>query len=283
MPLFLLYLLTGCAAAVQILSLALFIVWGRPVSPLEMVALLGSITLVVLAFYGLFRPQRAARVGMLVSAGMFTYYGPAVYAASRNIILLGSEYPTQLFVPPTLLLLTVAYSLKATMTPKTDEARVGFGKLWTLLLTVTAVVVSAFISVEGPTPDDFFEPRKIITLPMSWTEVPKSVYIANNYIKLETGCFNSVYASCACGMEFRVTTSPEFIDYIRSFDGRRVPVKYEVFYGSNGEAISANLVSVGKWPRKRFNENEYGPSVSTVGPSESRNPQDCFVPLRKQP
>jgi hypothetical protein len=63
-------------------------------------------------------------------------------------------------------------------------------------------------------------------------------------------------------------------------------VKYEVFYNRDGEAISANLVSVGKWPGNKFHENEGGiGSGGTVRLGEpgltSRTPADCFQRLSK--
>ena len=66
-----------------------------------------------------------------------------------------------------------------------------------------------------------------------------------------------------------------------------MPVKYEVFYDHNGEAKSANLVSVGNWPSEKFHENEGGiGSGGTIRPGEpglaSRTPADCFQRLSRR-
>jgi hypothetical protein len=284
---FVLFLLAGCATAIQILSLVLFFVWGRPVSWLELAALLGSAVLITMAFYTLFRPRIGVWGALIASVWPLCYYGVAIPAALINMVRLGSEYPLRLFIPPVLLVLTVAYSLAAVMRTGIATTAARQRRRWIVVSLWAALVLTAapVLSGVGHAPVDFFVPRKVVMVPMSWT-LNHSNYLPN-FIHLETLCANEqADSNCFCGMEFRETTSSEFLNYIQSFDKHQIPVQYEVFYDRNGEAISANLVSVGTWAYSRFHTNEQLISVGArnipLGKGIThRNPQDCFVPLQK--
>lgn len=285
---FILYLLTGCLTGFQVLSLVAFVAWGRPVARLELAALLGSASLIALAFYSLFRPRYAVRGALVASIWMFSYYGYAIYAAIKSVVQFGSEYPLPSFIPPVLLVLTFTYSVFATKKADTAVMPASPRRRWiSLLLAVFILGASPFSNGVGHPPIDFFVPRKVVTIPMSWKLVHFPPH-QPGFIGLETACANNGDSRCVCGVDFRVTTSTEFVNYIQSFEKQKIPVRYENFYDLHGEVVSANLLSVGSWPRGRFDENEQGIGAGerNAGPDSEaitlRNPQDCFAPLRRR-
>jgi hypothetical protein len=245
----LLYLLTGCAAGFQILSQISFVVWGRPIAHLEIAALAGAAIVIVAACFAMSKPRQAARIAII-----------------GDLLLLATTFHTirKLLV---------------------DSRPVVRPRPWFIgvfcLLTVT---ISPLIGFSRTAPFNFTVPRKIVTVEMSWKR--GDLYYGPNFISLESRCPNSSDSRCYCATDFTIINSKAFADDIQSFGGLPVPVKYEVFYNRDGEAISANLVSVGKWPGNKFHENEGGiGSGGTVRLGEpgltSRTPADCFQRLSK--
>jgi hypothetical protein len=53
-------------------------VLGAPVSPLELVSLVGSLCLIVAAYLSLFKPHAAARLALLAALAIWCFYGPAI-------------------------------------------------------------------------------------------------------------------------------------------------------------------------------------------------------------
>lgn len=74
----LLYLLSGLATGWQVLRAVRWAVWGRPVHPLEVVSLLGSLILIVAAVTSPFRPRRAAWLALVGALACWTFYVPAL-------------------------------------------------------------------------------------------------------------------------------------------------------------------------------------------------------------
>jgi len=272
------YLLTGLSSGVQVLSLVVFVVWGRAVRWLELLSLSGSVVLVAASVVSLFRPQRAARVALLACFALWGYYSFALYSAGKNIVHLDSQYPWQAFVPAVLLLATSAYVV-GSLSRGWIIGPFGWRPRWRLTavlgISASLVIIAPAISLDLATPDDLFVPRKMITVQMAWHRGDRNY--GRDFVRLsyEKGGGN-------CNADF--FSSAAFADYIESFGDRKVPVTYEVFYGRSGEAISANFSRVGTWSASRFSSNEGGPSREvTVRPGEdavtSRVPQDCFDPV----
>jgi hypothetical protein len=279
----LLYLLTGCAAGIQILSQIAFIVWGRPISYLEITALAGAATVTVAAGFVISKPRTASRIAFVGSVLLLLYYGFAVVTALANVLYLGSRYQTRLFFPPLLVLITAVHASRGLLVsshPVTPPKRWAF-----VALCVGTVAVSPLIGLTRTAAFNFTVPRKIVVVEMSWKR-GDHIY-GPNFISLESRCPNSSDPRCHCGTDFTIINSAAFADHVQSFGSRPVPVTYEVFYDYTGEAISANLVSVDNWPGNRFHESEGGiGSGGTIKPGEprlaSRTPADCFQRLSKQ-
>lgn len=207
-----------------------------------------------------------------------------LYNGVGNIVFLGSEYPIRLFSSPTLAASAAIYAvilLRRRPSPKPPQHR------WVAALVGAAVLVLMPSAVIIRSTASLFEPRKVITLPMSWKR--GDLYYGANFITLEASCLSNTDPHCYCRTDFPFINSPAFADYIRSFGNQSVPVQYEVFYGRNGEAISANLVSVGTWAADSFREREgegvLGSGLGNIRRGESvtfsrRTPGDCFARLQ---
>ena len=286
---FALYLLTGLATGIQVLVLVAFAVWGRPVSPLEVISLFGSSALVVIAIWALFRPYRAA-VGALVTAFVMSfYYGYALYTATANIFVRGSNYPVRLFVPPALLLATLVYSGLTVGRFKSADTIPTIRNRWAAVpLGILLAALAPRISLADRVLTDFRVPRRVVTLPMAWRRGDS--YYGRNFINLESPCINNQDPHCYCALEFKVINSPAFADHIESFGERPVPVRFAVLYSHDGKALSASLLSVDDWPSEKFYVNDTllgvgfrAPERQEIKPGEkvlhSNNPADCFVSL----
>jgi len=95
---------------------------------------------------------------------------------------------------------------------------------------------------------------KSMVLKMSWKRGDN--HYGPNFISLESPCLGNSQSGCFCSMDFKATTSKDFMEYIQSFGSNKVPVKYRVYYDRNPEVVGAWLESVGTWPGKRFHDNE---------------------------
>jgi hypothetical protein len=83
---FYLYFAAGVITGFHVYSLLALTVYGVPFNPLEVVSLLGSLGLVVAAFVSLFRPPAAARVALIASLLIWSFYGPAIARLVRTRI-----------------------------------------------------------------------------------------------------------------------------------------------------------------------------------------------------
>lgn len=81
---FFLYLLTGLLTGFHLYTLLALTVYGAPLSPLELVAFLGSAGLLVAAYTSLFRSQMAARVALIAALAIWSFYGPAIAKVVRE-------------------------------------------------------------------------------------------------------------------------------------------------------------------------------------------------------
>lgn len=244
----------------------------------EFLSLIGSGILAVAAVVSLFRPRRATRVALAACCALWGYYSFALYSAGKNIIHRDSQYPWQAFVPPALLFVTSVYVV-GDLSCKWMVDPFRWRPLWRLAailgISASLVLIAPAISLDLPTPDDLFVPRRMITVPMTWQRGDRNY--GRNFVRLS-------YAKGGGNCNADFFSSAAFADYVESFGDRKVPVTYEVFYDQSGEAISANFSRVGSWSAKRFSDNEGGPSREvTSKPGEpvvrSRVPQDCFDAL----
>jgi hypothetical protein len=96
---FSLYFVTGVVTCFHVYSLLSFVVYGVPLNPLELVALLGSFCLLIAAYVSLFRPRAAGRLALLACLAMWCFYAPAIAQFVRARIR--KPLAAQLIVPPT--------------------------------------------------------------------------------------------------------------------------------------------------------------------------------------
>jgi len=80
----LLYALTAIATGVQLWYLLSWAIWGAPTSPLQYVALFGSVVLLVAAVFARWKPRIAAIVACTGAFLLWFFYGPALYTLWHN-------------------------------------------------------------------------------------------------------------------------------------------------------------------------------------------------------
>ncbi len=74
---FVIYFVTALLTGFHVYSLLELTVNGGTVSPLQLIALLGSFCLLIAAYISLFRPRAAARVALIAALAIWCFYGPA--------------------------------------------------------------------------------------------------------------------------------------------------------------------------------------------------------------
>jgi hypothetical protein len=75
---FFLYFVTGLVTGFHICILLSLALYGAPANPFELLALLGSFCLLIAAYLSLYQPYIAARVALLASLAVWSFYGPAI-------------------------------------------------------------------------------------------------------------------------------------------------------------------------------------------------------------
>lgn len=75
---FILYFAAAVATAYHVLTLLTLALYGAPSDPLEMLALVGSLGLLIAAYVSLFRPPAAAKIALLAALLLWSFYGPAI-------------------------------------------------------------------------------------------------------------------------------------------------------------------------------------------------------------
>lgn len=146
------------------------------------------------------------------------------------------------------------------------------------LAAVTVAAMGYFALAQGI---DVFR-RKTVVLEMSWKR-GNEVY-GPNFVHLESPCQSSQDPGCYCAMDFTVTVSKDFGDYIQSFGSGKVPVRYRIDYDVNRKLSGIGLESVGAWPATRFNTVEKSLSSGTrssqgqppSGVLRGKTPDDCL-------
>jgi hypothetical protein len=165
----LLYLLTGCAAGFQILSQIVFLVWGRPISYLEITALAGATAVTVAACFVISRPRVATRVALVGSLLLLSYYGFAVATALANVLHFGSQYPLRIFLPALLVLTTTVHAFRSFLINSHPVVRPQRWIIGTLCLGCGNLTLIGF---SRTAPFNFTVPRKIVSVEMSEARHP---------------------------------------------------------------------------------------------------------------
>ena len=81
---FLLYFITAVVTGFHIYMLLSLVALGVPINPLELVALLGSLCLLIAAYMSLFKPHAAAKLALVAALAIWSFYGPAIANAVRT-------------------------------------------------------------------------------------------------------------------------------------------------------------------------------------------------------
>jgi hypothetical protein len=81
---FCLYFVAGVITGLHVYTLLALTVYGVPFNPLELVALLGSLCLLIAAYVSLFKPYAAARLALLACLALWCFYGPAIAKSIRT-------------------------------------------------------------------------------------------------------------------------------------------------------------------------------------------------------
>jgi hypothetical protein len=81
---FFLYFATGLITGLNVYTLLALAAYGIPFNPLELVSLLGSLCLLIAAYVSLFKPRVAARLALLASLTIWSFYGPAIAKSIRT-------------------------------------------------------------------------------------------------------------------------------------------------------------------------------------------------------
>jgi hypothetical protein len=81
---FLLYFIAAVVTGAHIYTLLSLVVLGVPINPLEVIALLGSLGLLTAAYISLFKPHAAARLALVATLAIWSFYGPAIANAVRT-------------------------------------------------------------------------------------------------------------------------------------------------------------------------------------------------------
>jgi hypothetical protein len=81
---FIIYFVAAIVTGIHLLTLLSLAAYGVTISPFELLALLGSILILIAAYVSLFRPYAAARIALLAAILMWSFYGPAIATYVRG-------------------------------------------------------------------------------------------------------------------------------------------------------------------------------------------------------
>jgi len=81
---FILYFVTSIITALHLYTLLALAIYGVPVSPLEFVALLGSLLMLIAAYISLFRARIAAQIALIAALLLWSFYAPAIAHRLRS-------------------------------------------------------------------------------------------------------------------------------------------------------------------------------------------------------
>jgi hypothetical protein len=104
---FIIYFVTAVVTGFHLYTLLSLAVYGVPINPLQLIALLGSLCLLIAAYVSLFRPLAAARLALIALLVIWCFYGPAIARTVRNSVLNQMVLP---YLATVLLVLATVYS-----------------------------------------------------------------------------------------------------------------------------------------------------------------------------
>lgn len=270
---FILYAITAMSTGIQVLVLVAFVVWGRPVSLLECVALFGSMVMIAAAVASFSKATTAIWTGLGGCLLLWSYYGPAIFVNVRNIAVLGCSYPITLYLAPLLLLLTtahaIAWKIRASSLDWLFPARPFKRKYLAIPVGVVLVAAAPYTGIPSNSLIDPFEPRKLVKKTLTWQRGDEVLGPDFMRVFFHRGPYT-------CGHEIRKT--PAFAQYVESLGRPVLQATYEVFYDPAGQPLTAALLDIEQWIKSRFTRGD----ASLFGSSNSgsmRIPGDCFDPL----
>ncbi len=81
---FVLYFSCAVVTGFHLYTLMALAVYGAPFNPLEMVAFVGSLCMLIAAYISLFRPYAAGRVALIAALLLWSFYAPAIATIVRT-------------------------------------------------------------------------------------------------------------------------------------------------------------------------------------------------------
>jgi hypothetical protein len=75
---FVLYFIAALVIGFHLYGLLSLVAYGVSVNPLAVVALFGSLALLVAAYISLFRPRAAAKVALIAALAIWSFYAPGI-------------------------------------------------------------------------------------------------------------------------------------------------------------------------------------------------------------
>jgi hypothetical protein len=103
---------TAIATAIQVWYALMWAIWGAPTSPLEYVALLGAIVLLVAAVIAYWKPRLALVIAIGGLILLWMWYGPSLYMLFTNPPL-SFRFATSWILPLTPIALLISCSIYA--------------------------------------------------------------------------------------------------------------------------------------------------------------------------
>jgi hypothetical protein len=130
---FIVFLISGLVLAVTTMYQILWCIWGAPVYPTQIVALLSSLGLVVASFLILRKPSLGRTVAIITLGGVGTWWLPAVVYCAIHHDSMESRYYFALFI----YFIAIGFAL---LYPKPIK----FGWIW--FLALIALTLGAMIT-----------------------------------------------------------------------------------------------------------------------------------------
>src|SRR5258708_5412553 len=105
---FVLYFLTGAMTCLQIFASMMWVVWGAPLSAIQLISLFGALTLVGASLLSVFKPIRAHVIALTGILAEWIFYLPTIVSESLKNKLTYEHL--EVFSPIILLTLATFYS-----------------------------------------------------------------------------------------------------------------------------------------------------------------------------
>lgn len=80
---FVLYFIAALITAFHLYGLLSLVTYGLPINPLAVIALCGSLVLLLAAYISLFRPGAAAKIALIAALALWSFYAPGIASLVR--------------------------------------------------------------------------------------------------------------------------------------------------------------------------------------------------------